>query len=199
MKKPEQGHNWFFVDESGDPTFYDRKGNLIVGQEGCSPLLILGFVEMRNPRHVRKAIRALQQEVIDDPYLQGIPSLSKTAIAFHAKDDISEVRERFFRLLLTLDFNAQFIVARKIERVFRNNFEANEHSFYDFLVSKLFRNVLHRHTHNHIIFAKRGSRDRQIPLTNAIEAGKRDFEAKWNTTIVTQTQIQAQTAKMNPA
>ena len=33
MKTPIDGQNWFFVDESGDPTFYDGKGNLIVGQE----------------------------------------------------------------------------------------------------------------------------------------------------------------------
>lgn len=33
MKTPKEGTRWFFVDESGDPTFYDRMGNLIVGQE----------------------------------------------------------------------------------------------------------------------------------------------------------------------
>ncbi len=27
---------YFFVDESGDPTFYDKRGNLIVGEQGCS-------------------------------------------------------------------------------------------------------------------------------------------------------------------
>jgi hypothetical protein len=32
---------YFFVDESGDPTFYDEDGNLIVGQEGCAPILLL--------------------------------------------------------------------------------------------------------------------------------------------------------------
>ena len=57
MKKAERGHTWFFVDESGDPTFYDRNGNLIVGQAGCSSILILGFVEMRNPRQARRAIQ----------------------------------------------------------------------------------------------------------------------------------------------
>lgn len=49
MKEPQPGSNWFFVDESGDPTFYDRKDNLIVGQAGCSPLLLLGFVETQAP------------------------------------------------------------------------------------------------------------------------------------------------------
>ena len=65
MKRPLNGTNWFFVDESGDPTFYDRKGNLIVGQEGCSPILLLGFIETSDPRHLRKALLALQQEIKD--------------------------------------------------------------------------------------------------------------------------------------
>ena len=41
MKEPLEGSNWFFVDESGDPTFYDPRGNVIVGQPGCSTVLIL--------------------------------------------------------------------------------------------------------------------------------------------------------------
>ena len=52
MKKPLSGTNWFFVDESGDPAFYDRKGNLIAGQAGCSPILLLGFVETLSLIHI---------------------------------------------------------------------------------------------------------------------------------------------------
>jgi len=47
MKQTEEKQIWFFVDEAGDPTFYDRSGNLIVGQEGCSKILwsCPGFVD----------------------------------------------------------------------------------------------------------------------------------------------------------
>jgi hypothetical protein len=46
---------YYFVDESGDPCFYDKYGNYIVGQEGCSKMLMLGFIaykkrSQRNPR-----------------------------------------------------------------------------------------------------------------------------------------------------
>jgi len=67
-------------------------------------------------------------------------------------------------LIASLDFKAQFIVARKVERVFRSNFAAKEDLFYDFLVDRLFERVLHRFSCNHIYFAKRGSRDRQVPI-----------------------------------
>src|SRR5690242_6465366 len=108
MKAPKTGSNWFFVDESGDPTFYDGKGNLIVGQEGCSPILLLGFVETQDPSALRKALLELQQTIVNDPYFEGVPSLSKTRIAFHAKDDLPEIRFQVYKLLATLDFKAQF-------------------------------------------------------------------------------------------
>jgi hypothetical protein len=198
MKTPQTGNAWYFVDESGDSTFYDRRGNFIVGQPGCSPILVLGFIEVHNPRAMRQAILALQQELVSDPYFQGIASLRKTAAAFHAKDDTPEVRYRFFKLLASLEFRAQFVVARKIERVFRNSFHAKETLFYDHLVSHLFQNVLHRYQQNQLYFAKRGSRDRQIPLSNAIERGIRRFEQRWQASVATTITIQAQTPKGEP-
>lgn len=198
MKEPKVGTNYFFVDEAGDPTFYDRHGNLIVGQEGCSPVLIVGFIETQNPQALRRSVLTLQQEIVTDPYFQSFPSLQKTAIAFHAKNDAPEVRYRFFKLLATLDFKAQFVVARKVERVFRNNFHAKETLFYDHLVSILFENVLHRHEHNRLYFAKRGSRDRQIPLSEAIQTGIQRFEQKWGVSMTTDVEVQAQTPAGEP-
>ena len=191
MKQPQDGHNWFFVDESGDPVFYNRKGDVIVGNDGCSPILMLGFVETTNPRALRRSILKLQQEIVNDPYFQGIPSLEKTKIAFHAKDDVPEIRYRVYQHLATLDFRAQFVVARKSEYTFKNRFGGNQNVFYDSLITRLFQNVLHRYQKNSIIFAKRGSRDRQQPLQQAIQQGKERFETTWDTTIDTDITIQA--------
>lgn len=198
MKKTRDESTWFFVDESGDPTFYDRQGNLIVGQAGCSPILILGFIETQDPAPIRKAILELQQEVAHDPYFQDFPSLAKTAVAFHAKDDVPEIRYRFFSLLATLDYRAQFVVARKIERVFRNSFNGSENEFYDHLVSRLFQNLLHRYAHNRIYFSRRGSRDRQEPLFRAIQRGIQRFETKWGTRVGTRFDVQAQNPQGEP-
>ncbi len=198
MKSPKEGSLYFFVDESGDPTFYDKRGSLIVGQEGCSPILILGFIDTPNPQVIRREVLALQKEIVSDPYFQSFPSIKKTAVAFHAKDDVPEVRYRFYKLLASLDFKAQFIVARKIERVFRNNFQGKETLFYDHLVSLLFQNVLHRYQTNHIYFAKRGSRERQIPLSNAIQVSIQRFEQKWDVSVTTDIDIQAQTPEGEP-
>ncbi|MFO7631359.1 MAG: DUF3800 domain-containing protein [Caldilinea sp.] len=198
MKKPISGSNWFFVDESGDPTFYDRQGNLIVGQEGCSPILLLGFVETSDPKLLRSSLLALQQEIVNDPYFEGVPSLTKTSVAFHAKDDLPEIRYRVYQLLATLDFKAQFIVARKIEPVFRNSFQAKESAFYDHLVAQLFKNALHRYQDNRLYFAKRGSRSRQAPLQQAIQRGVQEFESTWKTKVTTRISVQAQVPSDEP-
>lgn len=198
MKETASGDTWFFVDESGDPTFYDRHGNLIVGEPGCSPLLILGFVETQNPKPLRQALLSLQQEVISDSYFRQVPSIRKTAVAFHAKDDLPEIRYLVYKLLSSLDFRAQFIVARKIEKVFRNNFQAQENQFYDHLVSNLFEKVLHRYQNNHIYFAKRGSRDRQAPLLAAIKRGVHAFENKVGKSVTTNFEVLAHRPRGEP-
>jgi hypothetical protein len=193
MKKTKPGNNYFFVDESGDPTFYDRRGNLIVGQDGCSSLLILGMVEVDDPALMRNRINQLQSKIINDPYLVGIPSIQKTKIAFHAKNDVPEVRYQFFKLLTEFDFKSYFVVARKIERVFRNSFNSNENDFYDHLITRLFESKLHTHEYNMIYFAKRGSRTRQAPIEGAINKSIRIFEQKWHTNVNSRTEVQAQT------
>ncbi|MCL4871965.1 MAG: DUF3800 domain-containing protein [Anaerolineae bacterium] len=198
MKQPQDGQNWFFVDESGDPVFYDRRRKLIVGEASCSPILMLGFIETTDPHSLRQSILKLQQEIVADPYFAGVPSLAKTQIAFHAKDDLPEIRYRVYKHLATLDFRAQFVVARKSERIFLNQFGGNEGVFYDSLITRLFQNVLHRYQRNSIIFAKRGSRDRQEPMQQAIQQAKERFEAAWDTAVTTNITIQAQRPRGEP-
>jgi hypothetical protein len=199
MKTPKPSSSWFFIDESGDPIFYDKRGNFIVGQEGCSPILVIGFIETGQPQPIRRAILNLQKEVINDSYFRKFPSvLQKTATAFHAKDDLPEIRHRVFQLIASLDFEAQFVIARKREQVFRDKFQARPSAFYDYLVSCVVQDVMHRHQHNHILFAKRGSKERQAPLSKAIEAGIERFEAKVKAPVNTTFSVVAQTPQGEP-
>jgi hypothetical protein len=183
LKRPEEGTRYYFVDESGDPFFFNRKGKAIVGKHGCSPILIMGFIETMKSKEIRKELSILRKGILEDPYLSEIPSMAKTKVAFHAKDDCPEVRQAVFRKLKDLEFKAQFIVARKIEEIFRAKFECNENKFYDHLVSRLFQDVLHRFKFSKIYFSKRGSKDRQKPLVDAINTAIWRFEQKWKTKV----------------
>jgi len=181
--------NYFFVDESGDPYFYDRYGNFIVRKNGCSKILILGFIRTEKPEVIRKAINELREEIKKDEYLKDIPSVKKSLIAFHTTDDCPEVREKVYKSILELPFKAEFIVGRKIEKIFIKRHKKKPNLFYDDLVSKLFQNQLHKAEKNIIYFAVRGNRARQEPLEDAIRKAVMTFENKWKIKVDSEIQI----------
>jgi len=198
MKKAAESECYFFVDESGDPTFYDKAGNPIVGRGGCSPILILGLIETCEPTHIRRELDRLHKEVAADKYLEGVPSIRKTNVAFHAKDDVPEVRQAVFKCSAGMEFKAQFVVARKIERVFRNKFHSSKGEFYDRLITQLFMNVLHRHAANWVYISRRGASTRQEPLESAVRLGMSNFEAQWQTEVNTDVKVLTQTPVGEP-
>jgi hypothetical protein len=192
MKTPADRTMYFFVDESGDPVFFNREGDCIVGHEGCSKVLIIGFVMLDDPVRIRKELALLRRTVLADSYFEGIPSLAHSARAFHAKDDIPEVRERVYRLIAGMDIRAEIIVARKIVQLFRKKHHSREGDFYDDIVSKLFHGKLHLSRRNIIYFAKRGSSSRQRPLEQAIARAVSEFEERWKTKVASETRVLVQ-------
>lgn len=198
MKKKVEKTTYFFVDESGDPTFYDKNGQLIVGNEGVSKILILGFIKTEDPKSIRQILTALQNQLAKDEYLQGIPSLQKSLVAFHAKDDAAEVRQAVYKTIVSLNFSAELIVARKVENIFKKSHHRKETEFYDDLVAKLFQNKLHISSVNEIYFAVRGSRERQKPLEHAIQKAVSSFEEKWKVKIDSQINIYPQRPSGEP-
>jgi len=78
----------YFVDEAGDPSLFNRKGNIIVGNEGCSSYFIIGKLEIDEPDQLASELEVLRAELLADPYFKNVPSMQldnrKTAIAFHA-------------------------------------------------------------------------------------------------------------------
>lgn len=198
MKKAKAGSSWFFVDESGDPNFYDHRGRFVVGKPGCSEVLILGFIETQYPEPLRRAVLELQAEIVNDPYFARFPSIKRTQIAFHAKDDLPEIRTRFFELISSLDFKARFAVARKTEQIFRDTFQARPNAFYDHLVSYSFEKVLHRYQENHIYIAARGATNRQAPLSDAIARSRAWFLKNCGGTITTVVEMQVQQPNREP-
>jgi hypothetical protein len=191
VKTPENKTAYYFVDESGDPIFYGKGGSVIVGQLGCSRVLMLGYVEVSDPTPLQTRINELKAKIATDSYLRAIPSIVKTVRAFHAKDDCPEVRMMMYKLLAPMDFTAQMVVARKHEPMFRTRYRGDQDRFYDELVTLLFENRLHRNERNRIVFARRGSKTRQRALREAILDSVSRFQKKWgkqvSTTITVET------------
>ncbi|MEE8391931.1 MAG: hypothetical protein V3S14_14195 [Anaerolineae bacterium] len=106
----------------------------------------------------------LRARLLADPYFGGVPSMQpearKTALAFHAKDDLPEVRREVFSLLLRHQMHF-FAVVR------------------DNLVRRLFRDRLHKDDEYEIFFAKRGKSDRTKALLEAQQAASNRFSQRW--------------------
>ena len=86
----------YFVDEGGDSVLFSKTGKVLVGTEGCSRFFILGLLDVPNPIVLKDRFDELLARLINDSYFKSVPSMQpntrKTAIAFHAKDDLPEVR-----------------------------------------------------------------------------------------------------------
>ncbi len=188
---------YFFVDESGDPTFFNKKGEYIVGQEGCSIILQIGFICAPDPSPLRRAVLDLHETIKADKYLKDIPSIENTNVAFHAKNDVPEVREKFFKLIERMDLKAEFIVARKRLDVFTKRHNRSEDVFYNEIVSRLFERKLHKQN-SVIYFSKRGNRLKQAHLANAIQTATLNFEAKHKIKVETANEIFIQVPSDEP-
>jgi hypothetical protein len=180
----------FFVDEAGDLSLFDKKGRILVGRPGVSTIFIVGTVDIPDPNSAHNELEALRTRLLADPYFHSVPSMQKdarkTALAFHAKDDLPEVRREVFALLPRLGCKVQLAVRRKrklaeeAQALFKYRGEKlRPNDVYDDLVSRVFKNVLHKADENRIVFARRGKTDRREALESAIRRAKDRFAQKW--------------------
>lgn len=181
----------YFVDEAGDPVLFEgRRGKPLVGSTGCSQFFILGKLEVDEPALLADKLIALRTELLADPYFAGVesfrPERRKTALAFHAKDDLPEVRHQVFNLLRAEGKSLRFhaVVCDK-ENLTRRETDKRErdaayryqpNALYDSLVRSLF-SKFHRLADSYALcVARRGHKDRNQAITQALEHAERDFE-----------------------
>lgn len=183
---------YYFVDEAGDGNLFNRKGRLRLGEEGCSRYFMLGMLDVPNPDLLSQELNSLRAQLLADPYFKDVPSMQpqaqKTALAFHAKDDLPEVRRevfkylagqnlRFFATVRDKNAVADYAVQRR-ERDAAYRYHPNE--LYDFMVRSLFHGLLHKDDSYEIYFSKRGAQDRTAALRLALEVTRERFAQRWH-------------------
>ncbi|MBS1249607.1 MAG: hypothetical protein MAG431_01187 [Chloroflexi bacterium] len=187
MKQFKRSIRNYFVDESGDGVLFNRKGRIIVGERGCSKFFILGFVDIPNLADITSELNALRVQLLADPYFLDVPSMQpethKTAEAFHAKDDLPEVRKEVFTLLRQHQIHFSAVVRDKqqlLSYVKQRNkhddsYRYHPNELYDYLVRRLFKTRLHKDDEYNIYFAKRGKSDRTTALLQALQTARHRF------------------------
>lgn len=193
MHRPQSTCN-YFVDEAGDPTLFGRTGRILVGSQGCSRLFILGLLHVVDVELLSKEMEALRKHLLADPYFKKVhsmqPEARKTALVFHATDDVPEVRREVFSLLLQHDIRFFAVVRDKrkvVEFVRQRNerdesYRYNSNELYDYMARQLFKERLHKYDEYNIVFAKRGKSDRTAALKRALDEARRRFCVKWGIT-----------------
>jgi len=158
----------YFVDETGDGVIFDDKGRVLVGTGKVQEYFILGMAECRMLGALEADLADLRARLVADPYFKGVPSMQpeakKTALFFHAKDDLPEVRREVFQVLQLHDFSF-YAVVRTMSAEARRVMSRNERDptyryrpteLYDSAVRRLFDKKLHTQPTYDVIFASRG-------------------------------------------
>ena len=180
----------YFVDEAGDLTFFNKHGQIVVGNPGASKCFMVGVARLPDPVMVERVLAGLRTNLLADPRFQNIPSMQpsarKTALFFHAKDDYCDVRNEVFKLLPKIGAKVTVAIRRKMEiaqysQQLYNKFgtKMNVNDIYDDLLKRLFKNLLHKASENHIVFARRGKGTREAALRDAIARAQKNFELQW--------------------
>jgi hypothetical protein len=135
---------------------FNAKGQVMVGQPGgAMGHFIMGLLQVEDPTTLAVELEQLRAELAADPYFRDVPSFQpgrgKTAVAFHAKDDLPEVRREVFKLLLRhpVKFYAvvrdmQAVLAYVRERNARRTYRYHPKSSCTTTPSRVVQNRLHQ-------------------------------------------------------
>jgi hypothetical protein len=191
MKNKPAECRFYFVDEAGDTTLFGQRGKVLIGEEGCSRFFILGVLDIPDPLSLELELNTLRQALLADPYFKKVPSMQpearKTALMFHAKDDVPEVRREVFALLQKHELRFLAVVRDKqkvLEYVRKRNmldldYRYTPNDLYDYMVRVLFKNLLHQDERYEIYFSKRWKQDRTEALGLALKTAQDRFAQQW--------------------
>lgn len=198
----------YFIDEGGDSTLFSRKGNVLIGTEGCSRFFILGLLDVPVPKELQHNFDNLRSRLMSDSYFNDVPSMQaksrKTALAFHAKNDLPEVRREVFGLLRDME-ELRFIAIvadkwRVLEYIRQRNesdpdYRYRPNELYDYLIPRLFKERLHQSSSYEIFFSKRGQSDRTNALRQGLEKARDRFAKQRNIKFNASVQVYETTPK----
>lgn len=202
-RQPTPSAKHYFVDEAGDPVLFDARGRVLIGTEGCSRYFAVGLLDVADAVKLSAELNQLRADLLADPYFKNVPSMQpaarKTALYFHAKDDLPEVRREVFKLLPQhqLKFSAvvrdkqavlDYVRARN-ERGAAYRYQSDE--VYDNTVRRLFKERLHKHEGYTIRFAIRGNSHRTAAFRAALEQARDRFARARGITITSKLDVKA--------
>jgi len=164
-----------FLDEAGDTTFFTKeKLPIPLGSSGVSKYFIVGMLQVNEPiNELRNKIHTQQNEIVQSSLFKSVPSvkklIDKDGFYFHAKNDIPELRMKFFDFIKTIDCNIEIIVAEKDVNRFTSKHNRKEAEFYAELLAHLIKNKLQSYKRLALNIAEREGATSYKNLNAALE------------------------------
>lgn len=209
-KQKSAGSTHYFVDESGDGVLFGSQGRVLLGQPEGRSHFMLGLLQVAQPKKLAQELETLRQDLLKDPYFKNVASMqperNKTALMFHAKDDVPEVRREVFKVLAQHDVkfyavvrDMRYVLAYVQERNGRDaNYRYRPDELYDQTVARLFKDRLHSYEACCISYGVRGTADRTRAFENALGLARTRFEQKWGKTVTTQIELLPSSPRKEP-
>lgn len=200
----------YFVDESGDGVLFGSQGRVLLGQPEGRSHFMLGVLQVHQPQSLAAELESLREDLLKDPYFKNVASMqpvrNKTALMFHAKDDVPEVRREVFKVLARHEMkfyavvrDMRYVLAYVQERNARDaNYRYRPDELYDQTVARLFKDRLHSYETCRISYGVRGTADRTRAFQNALAQARTRFEQKWNKTVTTQIELVPSSPRKEP-
>lgn len=151
-----------------------------MGTPGCSRFFLMGVLDAEDSQGLADDIDALRKSLLADAYYRNVPSMSpdsgKTAVFFHAKDDLPEVRREVFRILIAHQLRFSAVVRDKravLDYVRLRNASDPHYRFqptdlYFELATRLFADRLGEDEEHEVVFARRVKSNQESALRRAL-------------------------------
>lgn len=200
----------YFVDESGDGVLFGSQGRVLLGQPEGRSHFILGALQVPDPQALAAQLDALRHTLLRDPYFKNVESMQahrgKTALMFHAKDDLPEIRREVFKVLANADMkfyavvrDMRYVLAYVQERNARGDaYRYRPDELYDQTVARLFKDRLHSYESCRVCYGVRGTADRTRAFESALALARERFERKWNKQVATEINLTPSSPRKEP-
>lgn len=148
--------NYIFIDESGKPEMYSARGVNLVESGKATKFLVLAAVRCDDQLFIQQKITDFKSILLKDIELTKIFSSTYALDTFHAQTDYSEVREKFYNFINSLEVKIDVLVVEKLKCY--ETLKRNPGKLYGVMAGQLLKNICHQAEKTEVIFSRKDSK-----------------------------------------
>ena len=146
---------YIFLDESGKPEVYSRKGINLVETGSASKYLVIAAVRTPDQLLLQKEVTAVRLKILRNKKISSKFSTAYSLDSFHAQTDYSEVKKLFYEWIKNskLDLKIAVIVSEKLKAY--PVLQQNPSQLYAVVSGELLKRFLHTAKEIEVVFSRR--------------------------------------------